>query len=285
MSFSFEIDRLSRYWLKISNVILFFFFFLTIVFWYFRFFFINVTTFRRFSISLTWQQFKTKSIAKDSKSKYFFSFFSSSISIVLTRDLSNNEKFELFVSQKFETSLFMTSFSSRNIIFSLWTISLFFELRTADDHSIDSEIEKTKANKLSIDELTKKQTEEQKVKTIFSSTFDSSFSSQKASTDDDRFSSAEFDKTEETANETIESSTESRKRIKIESQNSQSKWTFSNIENSAKKQTTHANSSFKLSSQTDFKSFFHSSFFRDDNESKNSTKQTNKQSKFSKWST
>jgi hypothetical protein len=71
--------------------------------------------------------------------------------------------------------------------------------------------------------LTKKQTEEQKMKTIFSSTFDSSFSNQEASTDDDRFSSAKSDKTEKTANETIESSTESRERIKIESQNSQSK--------------------------------------------------------------
>jgi hypothetical protein len=71
--------------------------------------------------------------------------------------------------------------------------------------------------------LTKKQTEEQKMKTIFFSIFDSFFSSQKANTNDDRFSSAEFDKIEETANETIESSTESRERIKIESQNSQSK--------------------------------------------------------------
>jgi hypothetical protein len=61
------------------------------------------------------------------------------------------------------------------------------------------------------------------VKTIFSSTFDSSFSNQEASTNDDRFSFAEFDKTEETADETIESSTKSRERIKIESQNSQSK--------------------------------------------------------------
>jgi hypothetical protein len=61
------------------------------------------------------------------------------------------------------------------------------------------------------------------VKTIFFSTFDSSFSNQKASINDDRFSSAESDKTEKTADETIESSTESRERIKIESQNSQSK--------------------------------------------------------------
>ncbi len=254
----------------------FFFFFLTIIFWYFRFFFINATTFRRFSISLTWQHLKTKSIAKDSKSKCFLSSFSSSISIVLMQDLFNDEKLELFVSQKFETSFFMTSFSSRNIISSFWTISLLFELKTADDHSIDSEIEKTRTNKFSINELTKKQTKKQRVKTIFSSTFDSSFSNQKASTNDDRFSSAESDKTEETADETIESSTESREKIKIESQNSQSKWTFSSIENSAKKQTTHANSSFKFFSQINFKSFFHFSSSRDDNESKNSTEQTNR---------
>jgi hypothetical protein len=61
------------------------------------------------------------------------------------------------------------------------------------------------------------------MKTIFSSIFDSSFSNQEASTNDDRFSFAEFDKTKETANETIELSTKSRERIKIESQNSQSK--------------------------------------------------------------
>jgi hypothetical protein len=88
---------------------------------------------------------------------------------------------------------------------------------------IDSKIEKTKTNKLSIDELTKKQTKKQKVKTIFSSNFDSSFSNQETSTNDDRFSFAESDKTKETADETIESSTKSRKKIKIESQNSQSK--------------------------------------------------------------
>ncbi len=285
MSLSFEIDRLSRYWLKVSNVIFFFFFFLTLSFWYFRFFFINATTLRKFSISLTWQQLKTKSITKNSKSKCFLLSFFSSISIVLTQNLFNDEKFELFVSQKSETSLSMTSFSSRNIISFFWTISLLLELKTANDHSIDSEIEKTKASKLSIDKLTKKQTKEQRMKTIFSSTFDSSFSNQEASTDDDRFSSVEFDKTEEAANETIESSTESKERIKIESQNSQSKWTFSNIENSAKRQTTHANSSFKLFSQTNFKSSFHSSFSKDDNESKNSTEQINRQSKFSKWST
>ncbi len=116
MSLSFEIDRLSRYWLKVSNVILFFFFFLTLIFWYFRLFFINATTLRRFSISLTWQQLKTKSIAKDSKSKCFFSSFFSSISIVLSQDLFNDERLELFVSQKSETSLSMTSFSSRNNI-------------------------------------------------------------------------------------------------------------------------------------------------------------------------
>jgi hypothetical protein len=61
------------------------------------------------------------------------------------------------------------------------------------------------------------------MKTIFSSIFDSSFSSQEASTNDDRFSFAEFDKTEKATDETIASSTKSRERIKIESQNSQSK--------------------------------------------------------------
>jgi ubiquinone biosynthesis protein Coq4 len=66
----------------------------------------------------------------------------------------------------------MTIFSSRNFFFFFRTISHFFEFKKADDSTqkikqFNSETEKTKTNKLSIDELTKTQTEEQKIKTFF----------------------------------------------------------------------------------------------------------------------
>jgi hypothetical protein len=73
-SFSFEIDRLFRYWLNASKDILFFFF-LKISFWRFWFSSMIETTHCKFSIFLTWKQFKTKSIAKNSKQKRFFFLF------------------------------------------------------------------------------------------------------------------------------------------------------------------------------------------------------------------
>ncbi len=76
------------------------------------------TTLHKFSISLMRKQFKAKSIAKNSKQKEFFRSFSFfSISIVSMQDSFNDEKLELFVSLRFETSLFITIFSSRNFIF------------------------------------------------------------------------------------------------------------------------------------------------------------------------
>jgi hypothetical protein len=109
---------------------------------------------------------------KKFETKTIFSLFSfSSISIVLTQDSFNDEKFELFILQRFETSLFITIFSSRNFFFSSRIISHFSEVRKARDSTqkidkLNSETKKTKASKFSIDELTKTQTEEQKVKTI-----------------------------------------------------------------------------------------------------------------------
>jgi predicted N-acyltransferase len=105
------------------------------------------------------------------------------------QNLSNDEEFELFVSQKFETSLSMTIFSSRNFFFFSRTISHFSEFRKADDltqkiKQLNSETEKTKANKLSIDELTKTQTEEQEVKTTFFSITETSSSVEENDIDD-----------------------------------------------------------------------------------------------------
>jgi hypothetical protein len=90
--------------------------------------------------------------------------------------------------------------------------SFLFELKTANDHSIDLKIKKTRTNKFSTDELAKKKIKKQKMKIIFFSTFDSFFSSQEKSINDDRFSSAKFDKTKKAANETIKSSTKSKKK-------------------------------------------------------------------------
>jgi ATP-dependent Zn protease len=55
--------------------------------------------------------------------------------------------------------------------------------------------------------------------------------------------------------------------------------------NSAKKQTTHMNFSFKLSSNSNSEIFFQSSSFKDETDEKNSTKQINKISKSSQKST
>jgi hypothetical protein len=147
----------------------------------------------------------------------FFSSFSSSISTTSTQNLFNDEKLELFVSQKFETSLFMTIFSSRNFISSSRTISYFFEFRKTDDHSNDSEAEKTKANKFFVNELMKTQTKEQEIKTTSFSISDSFFLIKKNDTDD-RFSFAKFFKVEETTKDATNSNTESHERIKVESQ-------------------------------------------------------------------
>jgi hypothetical protein len=283
-SFSFEIDRFFRYWLKTSKDI-FFSFLLILSFWYSRLFSMIETTLHRFLIRSTRKSFKTKSITKDSKQKRFvFFFFFFSISTTSTQNLFNDERFELFVSQRFETSFFMTIFSSKNFISSFWTISLLFELRTTDDHSTDSETEKTKANKLSTNEARKRQADEHEVKTTFFSTSDSFLLIEKNDTND-WFSFERFSKVEETTRNTTNSNTENRERIKVESQNSQFEWTFSSTENSAKKQTTHTNFSLKHFSILDFEIFSQSSSFNDETEAKNSTKQINKMSKFSKWLT
>jgi hypothetical protein len=74
-SFSFEIDRFSRFWLKISNDILSFFFSLKAIFWCSQIFSMIETTSHKFLIRSTWKSFKTKSITKNSKQKRFFFFF------------------------------------------------------------------------------------------------------------------------------------------------------------------------------------------------------------------
>jgi hypothetical protein len=83
----------------------------------------------------------------------------------------------------------MTIFSSRNFFFSSRIISHFSEVKKARDSTqkidkFNSETEKTKANKLSIDELTKTQTKEQKVKTISFSISISFFLIDRNDTDD-----------------------------------------------------------------------------------------------------
>jgi hypothetical protein len=172
----------------------------------------------------------------------------------------------------------MTIFSSRNFIFSFWIISLFLEFKTADDHSTDSKTKKTKANKLSIDELMKTQTKEQEVKITSFSISDFFFLTKENDTDD-WFTLTKFSKIEEKIEDATDSKTNNRKRIKIESQNSQWKWTSFDTENSAKRQTTHTNSFLRFFSKSNSDIYFQSSSFRDDNESKNSTEQINKQSK------
>jgi hypothetical protein len=87
--------------------------------------------------------------------------------------LFNNRKLELFVSQRSETLLSVTVLTFRNFFSSLRTISYFFEFKKVESDytkkikNFNSEIEKIKASKLSIDESTKEQTNEHEVKTIF----------------------------------------------------------------------------------------------------------------------
>jgi hypothetical protein len=121
------------------------------------------TTHCKFSISLTWKQFKTKSIAKDSKQKEFLFFsFLFSISIISTKDLFNSKKLKLLVSQRSETLLFVTILIFRNFFSSFWTISYFLEFKkTESDNTkkikkLNSKIEKIKTSKFSIDEIDRK---------------------------------------------------------------------------------------------------------------------------------
>jgi hypothetical protein len=73
ISFSFDIERFSRYWLKISKVILSSFFSLKTIFWYFRTLSMIETTSHKFLIRSMWKSFKTKSITKNSNKNDFFS--------------------------------------------------------------------------------------------------------------------------------------------------------------------------------------------------------------------
>jgi hypothetical protein len=145
----------------------------------------------KFSISLTWKQFKTKSIAKNSKQKrlLFFSFFFST-SIISTQNLFNSRKFEFLVSQKSETLFFVIVLTFKNFFSSFRTISYFLEFRKAkSDHTkkikkFNSKIEKIKTSKLSIDESTERQTDEHEIKTISFSISDSFFFTRKNDADD-----------------------------------------------------------------------------------------------------
>ncbi len=77
ISLSFEIERLSRYWLKVLKNILSSLLSLKTIFWYFRTLLMIKTIFHKFLIQSTWKSFKTKSITKNLKQKrFFFSFFS-----------------------------------------------------------------------------------------------------------------------------------------------------------------------------------------------------------------
>jgi hypothetical protein len=241
------------------------------------------TTHCKLSIFLTWKQFKTKSIAKDSKQKefLFFSFFFS-ISIISTKDLFNSKKFELLVSQKSETLLSVTVLIFKNFFSSFWMISYFFEFRKAkNDHTkkikkFNSKIEKIRTNKFSIDELTEEQTNEHEVKTIFSSISNFFSFIEENDINDDWFFFAELFEIEKTANDATEQNAKNRKKIKVESQNSQSEWTFSSTINSAKKQTTHTNFFFKSFSKSNFEISFQSFSSKNETDAKNSTKQINK---------
>jgi hypothetical protein len=105
-------------------------------------------------------------------------------------------------------------------------ISYFFEFRKVENNhtnkikKFNSEIEKTKSNKLSIDELTKKQTNEHEVKTTLFSILNSFFSVNENDSDN-RFLFAKFSKDEKITKDSTNSNAESREKIKIESQNSQ----------------------------------------------------------------
>jgi cytochrome bd-type quinol oxidase subunit 1 len=61
--------------------------------------------------------------------------------------------------------------------------------------------------------------------------------------------------------------------------------TFFDTKNSARNQTTHTNSFFKLFFTLDFEISSQSSFFNDETKTKNSTKRINKMSKSSRWLT
>jgi hypothetical protein len=109
-----SIDFLDIDW-RLRKTFFLFFFLLVLSSRYFRLFSIIETTFHKFLIRSTWKSFKTKSITKNLKQKRFL--FSSSfflISTISTQNLFNDEELELLVSQRFETSFFMTIFSSRN---------------------------------------------------------------------------------------------------------------------------------------------------------------------------
>ncbi len=165
----------------------------------------------------------------------------------------------------------------------------FLAFREADDSTqeidkLNSKTEKTRTSKFSIDELTKTQTEEQKINIIFFSISIFFFFIDKDDTDD-WFSFAKFSKVEEKIKNATNSKAENREKIKIESQNSQSKWMSFDRANSAKRQTAHTNFFFKFSSNSDFEIFFQSSSFKNETDEKNSTKQINKISKSSQKST
>jgi hypothetical protein len=108
-------------------------------------------------------------------------FFSSFLITIETRlFLFWDEKFESHVAQKLLTSSSTIINFSRNFFF-LWTISHFFKFKETNDLSneitkLDSKTKKIKTNKLSIDELTKKQIKEHEVKTISFSILDFFFS-------------------------------------------------------------------------------------------------------------
>ncbi len=183
----------------------------------------------------------------------------------------------------------MTSFSLRNFFSLSWTNSHFSEFRKVDDETneiekFNSEAEKIKADKLSIDELTKTQAKEQKITITFFSVSTSFFLTDKNDTDD-WFSFARFSKVEETTNDATDSETKNRERVKVESQNSQSKWMFFDRANSTKKQTAHTNFSFKLSSNSDSEISSQSSSSKNETDAKNSAKQIKKISNSSQKST
>ncbi len=293
-SLSFEIDRFSRYWLKISNDILSLFFFLKLSFWRSDSISTNEMTHNNSSISSTWRQSKTKSIAKCfNQSEFFFEstqdfidfarnanfFFSSSTTRLF---LFWDEEFESHVAQKLVTSSSVIIDFSKNFVF-FWTILHFFVFKEADDSTqkidkFNSKTKTTKANKFSVDELMKTQTKKQKINTFFFSISTSFFFIDKNDTND-WFSFAKFSKVEEKIKNATNSEAESRKKIKVESQNSQSKWMSFDRTNSAKRQTTHTNFSFKLFSNSDFEISSQSSSFKDETNEKNSTKQINRISK------
>jgi hypothetical protein len=104
--------------------------------------------------------------------------------------LFNSRRLELLVSQRSETLLSVTILTFKNFFSSSRTISYFFEFKKVEsDHTkkikkLNSEIEKIKASKLSIDESTKEQTDEHEVKTTSFSISDSFFLTKENDADD-----------------------------------------------------------------------------------------------------